>query len=314
MSRILKRPMFRKGGSVEGGVMSLATGGRAKYAEAGAVKTLDDMIKDDPYLEEVYGLAKAGFGRDVQQERSDVLANLLIRGGLAAVSGKGATGNTLRDLASAFQAPTDVALKEMAALKQDPAKMLTAKTAIEQKGAERLKQIELQGKKLDAEKKASIMLGAGATEEQIQQKAAEILNEQIFGVEKRFTEAQKVKKLEDYETNYGLTGTAAEEYFQFESNKGKIQAKTGKPVRSFLKGERSESGKVDYTRKARNKPDGIYIDPINGVYIEITNGIPIVIPNPLGDVKQVSSLPKIKEEIITSEVRTDDGISDATYG
>jgi hypothetical protein len=31
MSRILRRPMFRKGGQVMDGVMSLASGGRAKY-------------------------------------------------------------------------------------------------------------------------------------------------------------------------------------------------------------------------------------------------------------------------------------------
>jgi hypothetical protein len=37
MSRILRRPMFRKGGQVMDGVMSLASGGRAKYQEAGRV-------------------------------------------------------------------------------------------------------------------------------------------------------------------------------------------------------------------------------------------------------------------------------------
>ena len=79
MSKILKRPMFRKGGQVEQGVMSLASGGRAKYANG---TSMQDLIKDDPYLQEVYGLAQAGYGRDVQQERGDVLANLLIRGGL----------------------------------------------------------------------------------------------------------------------------------------------------------------------------------------------------------------------------------------
>jgi hypothetical protein len=35
MSKLLKRPMFRKGGAVEEGIMKLATGGRAMYAEAG---------------------------------------------------------------------------------------------------------------------------------------------------------------------------------------------------------------------------------------------------------------------------------------
>jgi hypothetical protein len=145
MSRILRRPMFRKGGQVMDGVMSLASGGRAKYQEAGRV-SIEDLTRDDPYLKEIYDIAQAGYGRDIQQERSDVLANLLIRGGLGLVAGEGAGKGTLGAIATAFQKPTEQALTEMSALKQDPAKMLVAKTAIEQKGQERL-QLELKIKK-----------------------------------------------------------------------------------------------------------------------------------------------------------------------
>ena len=313
MSKILKRPMFRKGGKVEEGVMSLAAP-RNNYQEGGAAD-FEKLIADDPYLQETYELAKAGFGRDVQQERKDVLSNLLIRGGLGLVSGEGAGKGTLGAIATAFKKPTEQALTEMKSLRQDPAKMLTAKTAIAQKGAERLKLLDLQNKKLDAEKKARVMLGPDATAEQIQKKASEILNQQIFGVEERFREKSKQDKLDDYETNYGLTGSAGEEYYQFEKNRGKIEAATGKPVRSFIKGERTQTGKVDYTRKSRNKPDGIYIDPINGVYIEIINGVPSVIQNPLSGNQQVSSIPKIEEEVITTaEARETDGLSEPYYG
>jgi hypothetical protein len=313
MSKILKRPMFRKGGKVEEGVMSLAAP-RNNYETGGAVD-FEKLLADDPYLQETYELAKAGYGRDVARERKDVLANLLIRGGLGLVSGEGAGKGTLGSIATAFKKPTEQALTEMKGLRQDPAKMLTAKTAIAQKGAERLKLLDLQNKKLDAEKKARVMLGPDATAEQIQKKASEILNQQIFGVEERFREKSKQDKLDDYETNYGLTGSAGEEYYQFEKNRGKIEAKTGKPVRSFIKGERTQTGKVDYTRKSRNKPDGIYIDPINGVYIEIINGVPSVIQNPLSGNQQVSSIPKIEEEVITTaETRETDGLSDPYYG
>jgi hypothetical protein len=313
MSKILKRPMFRKGGQVEEGVMSLAAP-RNNYQEGGAAD-FEKLIADDPYLQETYEMAKAGFGRDVARERKDVLANLLIRGGLGLVSGEGAGKGTLGAIATAFRKPTEQALTEMKGLRQDPAKMLTAKTAIAQKGAERLKLLDLQNKKLDAEKKARVMLGPDATADQIQKKASEILNQQIFGVEERFREKSKQDKLDDYETNYGLTGSAGEEYYQFEKNRGKIEAATGKPVRSFIKGERTQTGKVDYTRKSRNKPDGIYIDPINGVYIEIINGVPSVIPNPLSGNQQVSSLPKIEEEVITTvEAKETDGLSDPYYG
>ena len=312
MSKILKRPMFRKGGKAEEGVMSLAAP-RKNYQEGG--KSFEDLLAGDDYLKEVYDIAQAGYGRDVEQERRDILSNLLIRGGLGLVSGEGAGKGTLGSIATAFRGPTEQALVEMKGLRQDPAKMLTAKTAIAQKGAERLQMLKNQENLLDAQKKAKVMLGPDATAEQIQKKASEILNQQIFGVEERFREKSKQEKLDSYETNYGLTGSAGEEYYQFEKNRGKIEATTGKPVRSFIKGERTQSGQVDYTRKSRNKPDGIYIDPINGVYIDIKNGVPTVIPNPLSGNQQVSSIPKIEEEVITKKVvRENDGISDPTYG
>ena len=307
MSRILKRPMFRKGGQVEEGVMSLAEP-RQKYQEAGPVKTLDEMIKDDPYLQEVYGLAKAGYGRDIQQEKRDVLSNLLIRGGLGLVSGEGAGKGTLGAIATAFRAPTEQALAEMKGLKQDPAKLLVAKTAIEQKGAERLKLLDLQNKKLDAEKKARVMLGPDATADQIQKKAAQILEQQIFGVEKRFEESAKIQRYEDYREDLGLVGAAADEYDRFMQNRSKIEDTTGKPVRSVIKGDRTKSGKVDYTRKAKSKSGapGIYIDPINGNYIEIrSDGSFEIIPDPLSGNQQMSmndkAPPRIEEEVITED-------------
>ena len=304
MSKLLRRPMFRKGGQVMDGVMSLAEP-RQKYQEAGPVKTLDEMIKDDPYLQKVYGLAKAGYGRDIQQEKSDVLANLLIRGGLAAVSGKGATGSTLRDLASAFQAPTDVALKEMAALKQDPAKMLVAKAAIEQKGAERLKLLDLQNKKLDAEKKASILLGANATPEQIQKKAAEILNEQIFGVSKRQQENIKNREIENIQSIDKIQSKqAAEMVYEFRKNAETIKQKTGQEIGQdggLLFGV-PRKGKVDYSAAARNVRDGIYYDPTQNIFIKVQNNIPEIISNPLKEKINVSGLPgPKKEDIVTKQ-------------
>ena len=90
--------MFRKGGSVEEGVVSLASGGsavpRKQYAN-GKGKRFEELLQNDPYLQEIYDIAQAGYGRDVQQEKSDVLANLLIRGGLNLVGGVGAGDGTL---------------------------------------------------------------------------------------------------------------------------------------------------------------------------------------------------------------------------
>ena len=188
MSKILKRPMFRKGGKVEEGVMSLAAP-RKNYQEGG--KSFEDLLAGDDYLKEVYDIAQAGYGRDVEQERRDILSNLLIRGGLGLVSGEGAGKGTLGSIATAFRGPTEQALVEMKGLRQDPAKMLTAKTAIAQKGAERLQMLKNQENLLDAQKKAKVILGPDATADQIQKKASEILNQQIFGVEERFREKSK---------------------------------------------------------------------------------------------------------------------------
>jgi hypothetical protein len=306
MSRILKRPMFRKGGQVEEGVMSLAAP-RKQYQE-GTDPFVEQLGGEGSFGQEVYDLAKSAYGRDVEQEKRDVLSNLLIRGGLGLVSGEGAGKGTLGAIATAFRAPTEQALAEMKGLKQDPAKLLAAKTAIEQKGAERLKLLDLQNKKLDAEKKARVMLGPDATADQIQKKAAQILEQQIFGVEKRFEESAKIQRYEDYREDLGLVGAAADEYDRFMQNRSKIEDTTGKPVRSVIKGDRTKSGKVDYTRKAKSKSGapGIYIDPINGNYIEIrSDGSFEIIPDPLSGNQQMSmndkAPPRIEEEVITED-------------
>jgi citrate lyase gamma subunit len=319
MSRILKRPMFRKGGPAMEGVMKLASGGRAKYQEAGKV-TMEDLMKDDDYLKEIYGIAQAGFGRDIQQERSDVLANLLIRGGLAAVSGKGATGNALRDLASAFQGPTDIALKEMAALKQDPARMLVAKTAIEQKGAERLAEIKQKNALLDAQKKAQIIVGPQKSGEsdadyaaRVNAEAGKIIKESTYGVGSRFETARKDEKLKEYKDDYNLTGDAAELYFGFEKNADKVRKATGQPVRGFMKARPKGAG-IQYD--GRNKQPGIYYDPYNNNYIEVKGGVATVIPNPLTGVKTMSEIPDVgnKNIVQQQEPNLDDGLSDPMYG
>jgi len=314
MSKILKRPMFRKGGQAMDGVMSLASGGRAKYQDAGRV-TMEDLIKDDPYLEEVYKTAQAGYGRDVQQERSDVLANLLIRGGLNLVSGEGAGKGTLGAIATSFKGPTDVALKEMAALKQDPAAMLTAKTAIEQKGAERLAEIQQKNKLLDAQKKAQIIVGpqksGESTEDyaaKVNEEAKKIIKESEYGVGERFKEGIKQDDIEIIQKQYLLEKPEAEKYYNFQKKKEAIENKTGKAVQGYIDGTRTKGGKIDYSRKAKNKPDGIYYDPKYDVYLQIENGQAAQIQDPLSATSiegQQSSIPKVStDKVVTQEPGT----------
>ena len=302
MSRILRRPMFRKGGQVMDGVMSLAAP-RKQYANG---TTFEDLIKDDEYLKEVYDIAQAGFGRDIQQERSDVLANLLIRGGLGLVSGEGAGKGTLGAIATAFRKPTEQALTEMAELKQDPAKMLVAKTAIEQKGAERLQRIKNQQELLDAQKKARILVGPQIEGEsdieyrqRVDKEASKIIRESTYGVGSRFETARKDEKLKEYKDDFNLTGDAAQSYYGFEQNAEKVRKATGQPVRGFMKARPKGAG-IEYD--GRNKQPGIYYDPYNNNYIQVKGGVATVIPNPLTDVQSMSEIPDVgNKEIVPQE-------------
>ena len=308
MSRILRRPMFRKGGQVMDGVMSLASGGRAKYQEAGRV-SIEDLTRDDPYLKEIYDIAQAGYGRDIQQERSDVLANLLIRGGLGLVAGEGAGKGTLGAIATAFQKPTEQALTEMSALKQDPAKMLVAQTAIKQIGEERLQRIKNQQELLDAQKKAKVVAGPQLEDEsdveynnRVQKIASEIIMQPVESakkVEERFQTARKDEKLQDYKTDYNLTGDAAEQYYRFEQNAAKVRSVTGQPVRGFMKARPKGEG-IEYD--GRNKQPGIYFDPYNNNYIEVRGGVATVIPNPLSNVKEMSEIPATETKEVVQQL------------
>jgi len=311
MSKILKRPMFRKGGQVMEGVMKLASGGRAKYQKAGRV-TMQDLMKDDPYLQEVYDIASAGYGRDIQQERSDVLANLLIRGGLGLVSGEGAGKGTLGAIATAFRGPTEQALAEMSKLKQDPAAMLTAKTALEQKGAERLQRLKNQQELLDAQKKAKVVAGPkreGESDVDYNKRVTDIASQIIMQpiksaeqVQERFEEGLKQDDIQIIQKQYLLEKPEAEKYYNFQKKKDVIEDKTGKPVQGYIDGTRAKGGKIDYSRKAKNKPDGIYYDPKYDVYLQIENGIATPIQDPLGADTggQQSTIPKVnKEKIVT---------------
>ena len=112
MSITLKRPMFRKGGDVEEGIMELATP-RRNYKDG---KTREEMIQEifetsgltesgKSYAETAMKLANLGRPSD-----SDLLTNVLIQGGLRGMSTAG-KGSTLANLASAFEAPVGQALK-----------------------------------------------------------------------------------------------------------------------------------------------------------------------------------------------------------
>ena len=110
--KIFKRPMFRKGGEVGGGIM---TGLRENYSDGSARERLARVVAQYP------------------STAVDPLSQFLIQGGLNLVSGPATGGGVLADAATAFKEPTAGLFKGLA-----------------QKGALE-KEIALQGEVLDIE-------------------------------------------------------------------------------------------------------------------------------------------------------------------
>jgi len=104
MSKLLKRPMFRKGGAVEEGIMKLATGGRAMYADGPgpALDPNDPLVKEAQRRESLLRQF-AGSPGDAKQD----LYDLLIAGGLNLAGGVGAGDGTIASIARSFKEPTE---------------------------------------------------------------------------------------------------------------------------------------------------------------------------------------------------------------
>lgn len=99
MSRILKRPMFRIGGSVDDGIMSMATP-RKQYSTGG-----EDI---EQRFQRNRGLLRSAVGEGRSQD--DRLSELLISGGLNLMSAR-PSGNIFSTAAGAFKEPTSQFLK-----------------------------------------------------------------------------------------------------------------------------------------------------------------------------------------------------------
>ena len=128
MSRILRRPMFRKGGEVGGGIM---TGIRSNFEEG--TPRPSERIKS--------ALEK------FEEPAFDPVAQLLIQGGLRGLSQTGG-GGTLANLAMAFEEPTSEYFKAAQARKD-------VDREIELAGVEADIGADLQQQKIDAEAELS---------------------------------------------------------------------------------------------------------------------------------------------------------------
>ena len=146
MSKILKRPMFRKGGPTNEGIVSMAVP-RGKYADS----NIQDLIKQNPGMADTIKTAEgraalisafAGQGRS----QNDRLSDLLIKGGLETMSAR-PDGNIFSTLAKSYKKPVDDYLKESQGEGdfQRQARLQGITSAISSEDARRLAMLKAQG-------------------------------------------------------------------------------------------------------------------------------------------------------------------------
>ena len=282
--KTLRRPMFRKGGEVGGGIM---TGINRENYQAGT-----------PSARERYEAIVQKYA----QPAIDPISQLLIQGGLRGMSQTGG-GGTLGNIAMAFEQPTAQLFQnlqrqkdlqretELAGLEMDISeedRLRRLKEAKEAREANEKFQLDLLGKKqtftaaeseLDRKLKrdlalakeednvyvqtAKVILGANASPEEIGNMASKIATEKTFGVDERAKQSAIQKQKEAIEERFGLTEGLLENYYNFTATgrASELSEKTGK---TFIGPIKKKKG----TYKTKGK-FGLYFDPVNNVAVEV---------------------------------------------
>ena len=235
MSITLKRPMFRKGGDVEEGIMELATP-RRNYDEG---KTREEIFAEaisgltpqaQKYAQSMSQLA--GLGRTSNQ---DLLTNVLIQGGLRGMSTAG-KGGTLANLAAAFEAPVGQALKQR-----------QANNILDVQGA--MKGLEL-GSKIDiAERKA--LKGKefeSGTIAAITKEVQKALGEDVVGEEARRIAVNIAPKVAKARTTPGA-------FYQ-----------------GILKMDDKDKTKPDMSRLVGQPNGAVFLNPFNNLFYIVDDG------------------------------------------
>ena len=200
MSKIFRRPMFR-GGSTNNKMSGIMSGikdtPRRQYAEAGNVKSFEDLATQSPRLGELKDYFSAATSGDAGQRKSDILSRLLIQGGLNLVSGTGAGKGTLGSVAESFKAPTETALTAYDRLKGEEA--LTKGTAVSQFFKDRTAK-DLAQSNLEQKKATSKQFESGTPASQ-----AKNYLEGVSGMAKNaYTASQKEAAQAKYDLTYSV--------------------------------------------------------------------------------------------------------------
>ncbi len=126
MSRILKRPMFRKGGSTNSGIMTGLVD-RKGYAKG---PSWEEVMAKNPNIAEAY----QSFG-GIEAPRDTSLSEMLIGGGLNLVSGAGAGEGLMSNIAKSYKGPSEEFFKAQRAASDYDRKLKQAavQSGLEQK-------------------------------------------------------------------------------------------------------------------------------------------------------------------------------------
>ena len=291
MSRVFKRPMFRKGGGANmNGIMSNIQD-RENYEDG---TQLTPRQRYEQIVNQYSGPS------------TDPLGRYLIEGSLRGLSTTG--GSTLQNLATAFggeplqrffdtrdkqrMSERDMALaglemdlkeedrlrrlqeaKKATLQQQDFQKqLLSDKQAFQKAESEKdrdLRKFIERSKDDDAAsvKSAKIILGKNATAEKIGEMASELEKEARFGVRDRADKSleMNIKKL--ISENFGLQAGSLDNYYNFTTS-GKANELSQQTGKTFMGPIKPKMKRGEITYKTKNKV-GLYFDPINNVAIEV---------------------------------------------
>jgi len=249
VSRALKRPMFRRGGQVNDGIMT------------GIVDREQKKVGDI-----------AGRARELTPELASLLEEFtpqtrlpIGQFGLNLASGKFAGDGALQNIVGSAKGPYEQFVKA------DDARERAIKSGAVKLG---ISQAMTEAKPdktsvLAAEKKARFLLPPNATAEQIRAKTAEIIQSEMRG--KTYgAEANLERAITSYRSIYG-EGSKAFNHAAFDIKVAPALRAAGKNPRSNIK---FKDGKY----KTKGKTPGVYIDVENGKVIEFDGNVAVELP------------------------------------
>ena len=249
MSRILKRPMFKTGGSTNEGIMHGLVD-RKGYNEAGIVGRTRELA---PEFKEILG--------EYTPKTRFPLGEI----GLNLVSGQYAGDGFLSNVARSAKDPY-ARFTQADDARESGISGGAAKLALNQAIAEARPSKE---SVLAAEKKARYLLPPNATADQIRAKTAEIIRSEMTG--KTYgAEANLERAVASYRGQYG-DGSKAYNHAAFDVKIAPKLRAAGKNPRANIK---FKEGKY----KTKGKSPGVYIDVENGKVIEFDGNIAVELP------------------------------------